>query len=194
MNQTSPQSTPSKQHSFADFPFTINVHEHPLDYNAGILYKISGDNGAGKTSFIERILIPQLENTNICTLYLGSDKELVSITIRSWLRLNTSAWRGFPTRSPASLLHDQLGEGELRALFEAKQFGAVIIDEYASDVAAILSVIPETAIANAICVISTHQHAELANIYKLYWHSQHEIHICCNRTMNSIHVNKVSNT
>ena len=46
-------------------------------------YTLRGGNGYGKTSFIEKILIPRLENNKIDYLYLGQDIRTQLYTIRA---------------------------------------------------------------------------------------------------------------
>jgi hypothetical protein len=46
-------------------------------------YYIIGENGIGKTTFIEKILIPELKNKSISFAYLGQDNEIQIQTIQS---------------------------------------------------------------------------------------------------------------
>ena len=48
-------------------------------------YVLSGDNGVGKTSFLEKILIPALESLRVDFLYIGQDVRYQFYTLRALL-------------------------------------------------------------------------------------------------------------
>ena len=62
------------------------VLEKPIAVPPRSCLYLSGDNGAGKSTFLEHVLIPRLR-TDHCLLYLAQDMEVQQNTIRTTLAL-----------------------------------------------------------------------------------------------------------
>jgi ABC-type hemin transport system ATPase subunit len=62
------------------------VLEEPLELPPGCFLHLTGENGAGKTTFLEHVLIPELRE-NHRLLYLAQDMELQRNTMRATLAL-----------------------------------------------------------------------------------------------------------
>ena len=62
------------------------VLEKPIAVPPRSCLYLSGDNGAGKSTFLEHVLIPRLRKDH-CLLYLAQDMELQQNTIRTTLAL-----------------------------------------------------------------------------------------------------------
>ena len=59
-----------------------------LDFNnSGSRFYFRGDNGFGKTSFLEKIIIPALRSDNIPYLYIGQDIRTQLYTLRALLSI-----------------------------------------------------------------------------------------------------------
>ena len=59
-----------------------------LDFNnSGSRFYFRGDNGFGKTSFLEKIIIPALKSDNIPYLYIGQDIRTQLYTLRALLSI-----------------------------------------------------------------------------------------------------------
>ncbi len=68
-------------------PTGLNFHlEHSVKLPRNSFLSITGNNGAGKTTFVEHILIPFLRQT-FCLLYIAQDISLQYNTMRSTLAL-----------------------------------------------------------------------------------------------------------
>lgn len=52
------------------------------------IYYIGGDNGLGKTSFLEQVLVPALQQDRVSYLYLGQDLGLQLYTLRASLAVS----------------------------------------------------------------------------------------------------------
>ena len=53
--------------------------------NSGGCFFFRGDNGVGKTSFLEKIIIPALKTDNLSYLYIGQDIRTQFYTLRAFL-------------------------------------------------------------------------------------------------------------
>lgn len=62
------------------------VLEEPLALPPGCCLRLTGENGAGKTTFLEHVLIPKLRKEH-SLLYLAQDMELQRNTMRATLAL-----------------------------------------------------------------------------------------------------------
>jgi len=59
-----------------------------LDFeNRGNCFYFRGGNGFGKTSFLEKIIIPRLKNDNIHYIYIGQDIRIQLYTLRALLSI-----------------------------------------------------------------------------------------------------------
>ncbi len=56
-----------------------------LDVNSSDCFYFRGDNGFGKTSFLEKIIIPALQNDNRAYLYIGQDIRTQFYTLKALL-------------------------------------------------------------------------------------------------------------
>jgi hypothetical protein len=58
-----------------------------LDFNNSNCFYFRGDNGFGKTSFLEKIIIPALKAHNLPYLYVGQDIRTQFYTLRAFLSI-----------------------------------------------------------------------------------------------------------
>lgn len=132
--------------TIADLQLSIQVDSRIFNQKAGYVTLLHGDNGAGKTTFIERIMIPKAEASGQQILFLGSDRELATLAIRSWLAI-----RGAPKAAPdgrhgiANVLREPLTAIEFESLgLTMSSIGTVIMDEFSDELELVMQRIPPT--------------------------------------------------
>ena len=95
-----------------------------------VIYHLCGDNGLGKTTFVEKVLIPALSEHEIKHLYLGQDIGLQLYTLRASLAV---VGHGLSGLDEESLLRLWLREGNAARVLLADEF-----DKYHSDLGGML--------------------------------------------------------
>lgn len=91
-----------------------------LDFqNNGSCFYFRGDNGFGKTSFLEKIIIPSLEAENVNYLYIGQDIRTQLYTLKAFLSV-----RGFKISGTdeVGLLKLWISHGRSAKLFILDEF------------------------------------------------------------------------
>ena len=83
------------------------------------IYYLCGDNGLGKTTFVEKVLIPALSENEIKLLYLGQDIGLQLYTLRASLAV---AGHGLGGLDEESLLRLWIHEGHAAEVLLADEF------------------------------------------------------------------------
>jgi len=153
------------------FPFILDSRIDFTKRGAAIL--VGGTNGAGKTSFLERVLVPKLEGLKKKVLFLGSDHSVATAMLRVWIRLmrKTPNRSNSKTRRHAShILFDPLEAEELSALLAGENgFNVVILDEFTSEISTFIKNIPQSARQDICWIISSHHHEQNLSVYESCW-------------------------
>ena len=95
-----------------------------------VIYYLCGDNGLGKTTFVEKVLIPALAENEIEFLYLGQDIGLQFYTLRASLAVAGHGLAGF---DETALLRLWMHEGRTAQVFLVDEF-----DKYHPDYGSLL--------------------------------------------------------
>jgi hypothetical protein len=118
-----------------DLGFRV-FNEIPLEPGHG--YMITGDNGCGKTTFLEKILLPALESCGHSYFYLGADLHMARAALVASLAFRRYRKR-LPLVDPDLRERDSLTRLVATALRESGPIRAVILDEYPESIGTLLS-------------------------------------------------------
>jgi len=90
-----------------------------LDLADGVLLYLCGDNGLGKTSFLEEVLIPTLQDDGLPYLYLGQDMGIQLYTLKASLAVAGHGLRDFDEQQ---LIELWMQEGRSACVFVLDEF------------------------------------------------------------------------
>ena len=76
---------PKGKYPIEDRNLSFDIADDLSFSDSGSCFYVRGDNGFGKTSFLEKIIIPALETDNLSYLYIGQDIRTQLYTLRALL-------------------------------------------------------------------------------------------------------------
>lgn len=103
------------------------------------IYVLTGENGSGKTTFIERVLLPALRKNGQSVLYLGADLEIVRFAMLASLAVRRTLGRRSSLYEDA---HQSLSGIAKIAIAIAQEMGGaqtLVIDEFDESLRDVLS-------------------------------------------------------
>ena len=98
--------------------------------NGRAIYYLCGENGVGKTTFLEQVLIPALQQADLPFLYLGQDMGMQLYTLRASLAM---AGHGLASLDESQMIRLWLREGQVARACLLDEF-----DKYLPDYGPIL--------------------------------------------------------
>ena len=86
------------RHSTSRPNLTFDVRS-PIEFNRATANFFSGDNGVGKTTFLEQVVIPHVERQRFSVLFWGPDSRAAELAVRMMLAVRHYGRRGGKARA-----------------------------------------------------------------------------------------------
>ncbi len=121
--------------------------------NSGSFILITGDNGAGKTTFIETVIIPRLLSVNKCVIYFGPDR-----IVQYWSSISYSAVKATVLKNESALFSQERSRSSksVSAILTAiTKCDYIIVDEFQLDMINDINRLAD-AFPNASIIVITH--------------------------------------